>query len=231
MKLLSVFLLLLSLPLTPQFAFARGGHLEPARSHGSPNRSVRDYYVHVLALLHTGFGPKPLARCTVLPSFTAEYAWSLERRPDGVHLLTNILSENLWYARDKNVTVTSRDVRLEPELAEAVGELFRAAVAETRPPIEGYYGCDGTTWTLAVAGGDGSLKKGQVWSPPQGSLMERLTDACDALFALPEGKGPSQAELASGMRALTADTQAQAGAFPWLGNGVRELVKRLFQRP
>ena len=231
MKNAAVFSLFLSLLLTPQIAFARGDHPEPARNHDSPNGSVRDYSVKVLSLLYTGFGPKPLARCTVLPSFTAEYAWVLERRPDGVYLLTNILSENLWYARDKNVTVASRDVRLEPELAEAVGELFRTAVAETRPPVEGYYGCDGTTWTLAVAGGNGSLKEGEIWSPPKESLMKRLTDVCDAFFALPEGKGPSQAELASGMRALTADIRAQAGVFPWLGNGVRAFVERLFRRP
>ncbi len=184
----------------------------------------------MLSLLHTGFGPKPLARCAVLPSFTAEYAWALERRPDGVYLLTNILSENLWYARNKNVTVTFREVLLEPELAEAVGELFRTAVAETRPPVKGYYGCDGTTWTLAVADGNGSLKEGEIWSPPKGSLMKRLTDACDAFFALPEGKGLSRAELAAGMRVLTADIRAQAGVFPWLGNGMRGLLERRFQR-
>lgn len=99
MKRISVLVLLLSLPLTPQIAFARGDHLEPTRSHDSPNSSVRGYYVKVLSLLYTGFDSKPLARCTVLPSFTAEYAWSLERRPDGVYLRTNMLSENLWYAR------------------------------------------------------------------------------------------------------------------------------------
>ena len=230
MKRITVLFFLLSLAPT-YVGFARGDHLEPARSHDSPNGSVRDYYVKVLSLLRTDFNSKPLARCVVLPSFTAEYAWSLERSPDGVSLLTNMLSENFWYARNKNVTVTSRKILLEAELAEAAEELFRAAVAETRPPLEGYYGCDGTTWTFAVDDGNGSLKEGEVWSPPRGSLMRRLTDVCDAFFALPEGKGPSQAELAAGMRALTADIRAQAGVFPWLGNGVRGLLERRFQNP
>ena len=230
MKRLATFLPFFFLFIAPQTIFARGEHLEPTRHYDSSNHSIRAYYAKVFSLLYAGFSSTLLARCTVLPSFSAEYAWSIERRSDGLHLRTNALATNLWYAKDKNVAVVSREVPLEPELAEAAVALFQAAGAEIRAPIEDGFGCDGVTWTLLIDDGNGTLREGETWSPPKGSLMLRLTEVCDSLFALPEGKGPSQAELAATVRVLTADIRAQAVVFPWLGNGVRGLMERLFPK-
>lgn len=205
MKTLRVFGLIMILAVcAPQSAHARGEHLEPIERDRFTGVS-KVYYSEILPLLHAGFADAPLARCMVIPSFTPEYAWSVEQRADGVHLLTNSFSVNYWYARGKNVTPVHKDILLEPDLALAVEELFRAAVAGTRPPEKETLGLDGVSYYFTAPAKEGGPSAGRVWSPPEGSPMFRLTRAVDALFALPEGKGPSQAELAKEMRRLIDD--------------------------
>ena len=206
MKTLRAFALIVILAVcAPQAVHARGEHLEPSDRFNTSTGVLKTYYNGVLPLLHAGFTDASLARCTVIASFTPEYAWSVEQRTDGTHLLTNSFSTNYWYARGKDVTPVRKDILLEPELALAVEELFNTAVAGTRVPEQETLGMDGVSYYFAAPAKGGGPSVGRTWSPPEGSPMFRLTQVADALFALPEGKGPSQAELAKEMRLLLDD--------------------------
>lgn len=206
MKTLRAFALIVILAVcAPQAVHARGEHLEPSDRFDTPTGTLNTYYSNVLPLLHAGFTDAFLARCTVIPSFTPEYAWSVEQRADGAHLLTNSFPVNYWYAKDKNIMPVRKDILLEPDLALAIEELFRIAVAGTRVPEQKTLGLDGVSYYFAAPAKEGAPNVGRTWSPPEGSPMFRLTRVADALFALPEGKGPSQAELAKEMRLLLDD--------------------------
>ena len=206
MKTLRLFGLIVILAVcVPQAGHARGEHLEPSERFNTSTGVLGTYYTRTLPLLHAGFTDAFLARCTVIPSFTPEYAWSVEQRADGAHLLTNSFSTNYWYAGGKNVTPVRKDILLEPDLVLAVEELFSATVAGTRIPEQETLGMDGISYYFAAPAKGGGQSLGRIWSPPKGSPMFRLTQVADALFALPEGKGPSQAELAKEMRQLLDD--------------------------
>ncbi len=156
----------------------------------------------VFPLLQTGFADIPVACCTVLPSFTPEYAWSVERRSGGVYLFTNIMAESHWQAAKKNVPIISRSLRLDSELTAAVEEVFREALVDMDE--KDTFGIDGVTYYFGAVGTEGAFKVGAIWSPWKESPLGRLAQISDDLFSLTEDKGPSQTELATRCRRLLA---------------------------
>ena len=69
--------------------------LEPAEdiAQSSPS-ACKTYYDNVFALLFGGFSEKPEARYASLPSFTEEYAFSLEKDKKGYRIVSTTLTAN-----------------------------------------------------------------------------------------------------------------------------------------
>jgi hypothetical protein len=94
------------------------------------------YYDSVFTLLHAGFTEKPQAQYTVFPSFSAEYALSVERKSDRYYLLSNIFSENYWYASYQNtsrVKVISKSIEIDSTFYHKIVELFNITTAHIKP--------------------------------------------------------------------------------------------------
>lgn len=86
-----LFFLLFSLPLS-----AQTDYLDPVRSLSNYKGELGEYYRNVIWLLNTGFQEKPYARYVVLPSFSPEYALSVEKRNGRCVLVSNTLSRTYW---------------------------------------------------------------------------------------------------------------------------------------
>ena len=72
-----VFCLLL---LTFLFALYLIDYLEPVKPFSTYTGELGEYYRSVFSLLNTGFQKQPYARFAAIPSFSPEYAMSVEKR-------------------------------------------------------------------------------------------------------------------------------------------------------
>ena len=64
-------------------------YLEPVRSLSTYKGELGEYYRSVFSLLNTGFQKQPYARFTAIPSFSPEYAMSVEKK-NGRYFLIGI---------------------------------------------------------------------------------------------------------------------------------------------
>ena len=70
-----ILLLTLSFRLTAQIDY-----LEPVKPFSTYTGELGEYYRSVFSLLNTGFQKQPYARFAAIPSFSPEYAMSVEKR-------------------------------------------------------------------------------------------------------------------------------------------------------
>lgn len=213
------------LQVAPCRAEGRPDHLEPFVDVLLRITDQDDYYRRVFSLLHRGFDLHSAARYTVIPSFVPEYAWALERRPEGPRLHVVRLSASCWYTEyasqhvfaldvdtmtpvtrpqvvKRPVEAASEFIPLEPDLADAVEELFRTAVAGTASVQQDWYGCDGSNYYFTGPDANGLPQTGQIWSPRDDSRMGRLVALCKELHALPAGDAGAQRRLTERARLL-----------------------------
>ena len=62
-----------------------------------------EYYRNVFSLLNTGFQQRPYARFVAIPSFSPEYAMSVEKKNGRCLLIANTLSRTYWQAEKGTV--------------------------------------------------------------------------------------------------------------------------------
>ena len=172
---------------------------------------MKEFYMQRFSLLHKGFSNKPFARYAAHPSFSADYALSVEQKSDGYFLISHSLSENYWYAKQReHVTVNVTTYAIDEALYQSIGELFALATEQVAPVKKNSYGLDGTTYFFAKADAQGTVRIGETWSPQDGSRMDSLVNICDALYALSFGQGVSEREIEKNIRALIADMRKQS---------------------
>lgn len=104
------------------------------RSQSSPN-DHKVYYDNVFALLFGGFSEKPEARYASLPSFTEEYAFSLEKDKKGYRIVSTTLTANYRYAtRRKSVKTRLSKKHISKSMAVSLRELFRLLIRQIEEP-------------------------------------------------------------------------------------------------
>jgi hypothetical protein len=170
-----IFLLFFALP---QVTCAQ--YLVPAREVNIHNKK---YYEEVLALLYQDFSEKPLARFTVIPSFTSEYSFSLETRKGKPFISTRFLSGNYHMTKDKaSIKVTAKRRYISKELYFKLAELFQAMGQNIRAPSERVFGADGATYRFEMTDKEGNVLRGETWSPSLSSVPGRLVCICNDLM-------------------------------------------------
>jgi len=97
--------LILTFILTTFVCFGQKEHLEPVKDFNQYEGVLKEYYDSVFPLLYSGFSEKPYARYTSMLSFSAEYAFSVEKKDEKKYIITNKFSENFWnvYTRKKEL--------------------------------------------------------------------------------------------------------------------------------
>ena len=95
--------------LTTLFCFGQRDHLETAKDYNLYENVLKElfddyigYYDNVFSLLYSGFSQKPYARYACLPSFSEEYAFSVEEIEGKNYIVSNRFSEDYWEAGFKN---------------------------------------------------------------------------------------------------------------------------------
>jgi hypothetical protein len=163
----------------------------------------------------------------VIPSFSPEYAWSLERGDDGGYfLLTHTLVKNLWYNGYKKMN--TRPIAIGEDVHDAVARLFSTVTRGIGAIEKDWFTTDGVTFSFTVAGSDGALMTGKTHSPGEGSLMWRLTRLCDALMYLPDMEEISESDMLAEIDALLRDIQ-MAEESNSMGEWQESAVQRRFR--
>lgn len=209
-KIISTLLILfISIHLSAQIDY-----LEPVKDLNSYTGELGEYYRNVFSLLNTSFQKKPVAQFVVLPSFSPEYAMSVEMKAGKYFLISNTLSQSYWQAGKDKVKVVSRSMPISKSFYQSLGELLRLVTGQIQD-IDGHSaGFDGSTYYFASTGANGKTMRGQKWSPSSGTLMERLVQICESSYLLSTGKKISEASIAGQADMLVKDLQNRAKKNP-----------------
>ncbi|MDD2244538.1 MAG: hypothetical protein PHR13_08025 [Dysgonamonadaceae bacterium] len=217
--------LILIFTLTTFVCFGQIEHLEPARDFKHYEGDSKEYYDNKFSKLYKEFSQTPYARYTSMPSFTSEYAFSVEATDGKYYIISNGLSENFWYARERNkVKVITNKTEIDHTLYSKIGELFQIFVEQTKKietdsvsysfvtsdndTIEGVkrvIKLDGEVYYFTITDTNGEIKTGQTWSPNKDSMLYRLVNVCDKLFSLDSKSNSTMTDILNEIDTLIED--------------------------
>lgn len=124
-------ILILYFALTTLLCFGQKEHLAPAKDFKQYGGVLKEYYDNVFSKLYEGFSQTPYARFTSIPSFSIEYAFSVEAIDNKYYIISNSFSENFWYAISRNnVKLVSEKTEINNDLYIKIGELFQILVGQ-----------------------------------------------------------------------------------------------------
>ena len=200
--------LILIFILTTLICFGQKEHLEPARDFYQYEGVLKEYYDNVFLLLYSGFTQKPYARYTSMPAFSNEYAFSVEEISGKFYIISNMLSENYWYAGYENkrnsVKVNTSKIEINNDLYLKIGELFELLAEQTKRGLQ-IIGEDGVTYYFTSTDKNGEIRIGETWSPSKNSLLGRLVKICNNLYSIGDEKSISQTEILTEIDKLIND--------------------------
>jgi hypothetical protein len=192
--------------LTTFLCFGQKEHLEPARNFNQYEGVLKEYYDNLFPLLYSGFSQKPYARYTSIPSFSREYAFSIEKIDEKYFILSNTFSENYWYAKNrKSVKIIKDKVEIGEALYLKIGELFDILAEQTKKIETDIIGFDGVTYYFTTTDQNGEIRIGETWSPNKKSLLGRLVRICVNLFSIGTEKDTSQPKILKEIETLIYD--------------------------
>ncbi|MEA5082037.1 MAG: hypothetical protein VB024_10500 [Dysgonamonadaceae bacterium] len=177
--------LILIFTLTTFVCFGQIEHLEPARDFKNYEGESKVYYDNLFSKLYKEFSQTPYVRYTSMPSFTSQYAFSVEAIDGKYYIISNCLSENFWYARERNkVKIITNKTEIDHTLYSKIGELFQIFVEQTKKIETDGVSCsfvtadndtielvsrvikvDGVVYFFANTDANGQIKTGETWSP------------------------------------------------------------------
>ena len=199
--------------LEPIEGFKRSEHLEPAKNFNQYEGDCVKYY----AKLYNGFSEKPYARYTSDPSFSANYAFSVEKNGEKNHIISNTFSKNFWQAgynkkieivskKWKSVKLRTSKTEINNDLYLVVGELFELLANQTKVyEKERFLGVDGTNYYFETTDKNGEIKRGTTWSPYYSPLLSRLVEICNKLYLIGIKENIDQTEIIKEISILIND--------------------------
>lgn len=193
---------------------AQTDYLEPVRSFDTYTGELGEYYRNVFALLDTGLKEQPYARYIVLPSFSPEYALSVERKEGRCCLVANTLSHNYWYSAKEGVKVLKKSVYITRSLYKTLGEIFQLVTKQVQDMDGNASGLDGVFYIFSSTDAKGKVMMGEKWSPEEGTLMGKLVQVCQSAYLLAQGKNISEVALAEEANAFLNALQARTKESP-----------------
>ncbi|WP_125042982.1 energy transducer TonB [Bacteroides faecalis] len=211
MKKIVIFLLFLF------FSFhlpAQTDYLEPVKPLDTYPGELGEYYRNVFSLLNTGFQQQPYARFTVIPSFSPEYAMSVEKKNGRYCLISNTLSRTYWQAEKGTVKVEKKSVFISQSLYLSLGIIFRLVTSQIQDLDGSTAGLDGIVYYFTSVDNKGNVLSGRKWSPEKGSLMERLVLVCQSAYLLTIGESISEDALANEADVLLKELQKRTKEQP-----------------
>ena len=201
------------------FCFGQKDHLEPAKDIFKNDSS--EYYVNCNKLLSNGFSQKPDVRYTCMPSFSGEYAFSVEKVNGKNYVLSNRFSENYWYALVENkkssLKVITNKVEITNELYLKIEELFGLFIEQTKEKERIFETLpdgtvvemletinDGERYIFSITDKNGNIKTGTTHSPNSRDrpMLDRFVKICDSLCLLENKNKESQTKILEEIKQL-----------------------------
>ena len=149
-------------------------YLEPVKPFSTYTGELGEYYRSVFSLLNTGFQKQPYARFAAIPSFSPEYAMSVEKKNGRCLLIANTLSRTYWQAEKGTVKVETKSVEISQSLYQSLGAIARLVTSQIQDLDGSTAGLDGVVYYFSSTDAKGKEMMGRKWSPMKGLLMERL---------------------------------------------------------
>lgn len=178
--------ILLSLSLTSNtFAQGRGDHLEPVEGFFDLYDSQFSYYSKVRKILFEGLTRSPEIRFQVFGPFGNEMVLDIEfHRDQNTYVIVfHKCEESIWLNKNwETVSVKKYRSEIDKESVDIIKTLFEAAIMQTRYPDESWHGLDGVNYYFSV--NSFGMKSGTIWSPDDGTKMQRLTTIGNLLIGL-----------------------------------------------
>lgn len=171
----------------PGQAKAQDDNLKPVNGIFSEPKFEFDYYSLVRKILFQGFSNNSEARFVIIPSFSPESALDIEKGNDNskYYLIYHKANPNIWYNHGKlNINVDSIKTEIDFNSFWLIRSLFLAAINKVKYESDSLrsLGFDGTNYFFSV--NDMGQKEGVIWSPPDGSKMNRLVEIGTHLIQL-----------------------------------------------
>ena len=189
-------------------------YLEPVKPFSSYTGELGEYYRSVFSLLNTGFQKQPYARFAAIPSFSPEYAMSVERKNGRYTLISNTLSRTYWQAEKGTVTVDTKSVVISASLYQSLGVIFRLVTEQVQDLDGSTAGLDGIVYYFSSTDAKGKERMGRKWSPEKGTLMERLVLVCQSAYMLSRGENILEQTLAEEAASLLKALQQRSKEEP-----------------
>ena len=189
-------------------------YLEPVKPFSTYTGELGEYYRSVFSLLNTGFQKQPYARFAAIPSFSPEYAMSVEKRNGRYTLVSNTLSRTYWQAEKGTVTVDTKSVVISASLYQSLGAIFRLVTEQVQDLDGSTAGLDGIVYFFSSTDAKGKEQMGRKWSPEKGTLMERLVLVCQSAYMLSRGEDISEQAVAEEAAALLKELQQRTKEQP-----------------
>lgn len=142
---ISLLLLTLSFRLSAQIDY-----LEPVKPFTTYTGELGEYYRNVFSLLNTGFQQRPYARFVAIPSFSPEYAMSVEKKNGRCLLIANTLSRTYWQAEKGTVKVETKSVEISQSLYQSLGAIARLVTSQIQDLDGSTAGLDGSCLLLLI---------------------------------------------------------------------------------
>ena len=226
--------LILAFLSTTLLCFGQKEHLEfPKSAKISPTDSIyflkiKAYSDKFNALLYRELSQKPYARYVCRPSFTASYAFSVEKIKGENYIISNKFSTsyteivNYWiagcYGGEDTVKIETHKIKINNDLYLKIGELFELLAEQTKEKervfvtlpdgeIEEIFFArvDGTDYFFTTTDKNGEVKTGTTWSPYKNSMLARLVKICDDLCSNEIEKSISQTNILKEIEILIND--------------------------
>lgn len=193
---------------------AQTDYLEPVKPLDTYPGELGEYYRNVFSLLSADFQPQPYARFIVIPSFSPEYAMSVEKKNGRYCLISNTLSRTYWQAEKGTVKSEKKSVFISQSLYLSLGAIFRLATGQIQDLDGSSAGLDGVVYYFASTDSKGNILSGRKWSPKKGTLMERLVLVCQSAYLLSIGENISEDTLANEADVLLKELQKRTKEQP-----------------
>lgn len=176
--------------------YCQKGHLTPSNNLDNESGMLKEYYGNLFPLLYNNFEKYPYARYTTIPSFRTEYAFSIELKDNDFVIISNTLTQNYWYAKNKESVklITNKKV-INETLYRKIGELFHLLDMQTKEITEDLFKTDGTTYYFSTTDSTKKIKTAETWSPGNKTSLGKLTEICDILFEIGNGKENQVTEI------------------------------------
>jgi hypothetical protein len=177
-------------------SYGQKQHLEPENFNVGGGLEI--YYKNLNTLLFNRLSDKPYARYVVIPSFSKEYAFSIEKKNKKFFVISISLSESYWRAKDKNaVKFTIEKHTIEKELFKKIGDLFQLLANQTKSYELINYSTDGEKYYFMSTNNKGDVQIGSTWSPSDNSMMGRLIKVSNKLYSIGSGNDISKTEISN----------------------------------